>query len=274
MHNGTSRDREHEPSGEDEWELSVLLERTVPQPLAPTDRMAQIRRRVQRRRRRRMAALSTATVAAVGAGVLTMAGLTGGADPHRQDVATPAAAGTATATAEATGTPANGPTSMRSPSPGRDTSTTVELKNLYGLTLRLPTGWKGFTMLDGKAMMIGFVSQQPLSQGPSCKPALDLGYSACPPVDRLRKGAALIYIYKTLYTKGDGKTGFDVVQPSAPGKGCQLLGGDAEMQAWGGITTKKDRPLMLNVNVCLREPSQATITAVTKAFKTAQFHQG
>lgn len=268
MRNGTSRDREQEPGGEDEWELSVLLERTVPQPLAPADRMAQVRHRVQRRRRRRMAALSTATVAAVGIGLLTMAGLTGGGtEPHRRTVATPAA-GTATSP------PASGPTSMPSAGLGSDAWTIVRLQDLYGLTLRLPRGWKGFTALDGNAMMVGFVSQQPMHVDASCAAIPDLGYSACPPLDRLRKGAALIYIHKTMSTKRNGKTGFDVVRPDTPGKGCQILGGDAEMQAWGGIPTKKDRPLALYVSICMREPSQDTITAVGKAFETARFQQG
>ncbi|MFF3562006.1 hypothetical protein ACFYXS_18350 [Streptomyces sp. NPDC002574] len=275
MRNGTSRDREQEPGGEDEWELSVLLERTVPQPLAPTDRMAQVRRRVQRRRRRRMAALSTAAVAAVGVGVLTVTGLTGsGAGPHRQTVATPAAAGTATSTSAATLPPTSSSMPSAGTGTGEDAYTTVRLTDLYGLTLRLPRGWKGFTTLDKDAMMIGFVSQQPMQQQSSCKTTLDLGYSACPPVGKLGKGAALIYVHKLMYTKEDGKTGFDVLEPSAPSKGCQVLDGDAEMQAWGGIPTKKDRPLMLNVSVCLREPSQDTITAVRVAFETARFPQG
>ncbi|MDX3073606.1 hypothetical protein [Streptomyces sp. MI02-7b] len=271
MRNGTSRDREQEPGAEDEWELSVLLERTVPQPLAPTDRMAQVRRRVQRRRRRRMAALSTAAVAAVGVGALTVTGLTwGAADPHRRTVATPAAAGTATSAA----TPPPTSTSMPSAGTDGDAYTTVHLKDLYGLTLRLPRGWKGFTTLDQDAMMIGFVSQQPMHQQASCGTTPDLGYSACPPVGTLGRGAALIYIHKTMYTKTDGKAGFDVVEPGAPGKGCQVLHGDAEMQAWGGIPTTKDRPLLLNVDVCLREPSQDTVAAIRKALETARFPQG
>ncbi|MFD3453723.1 hypothetical protein ACFWVC_16260 [Streptomyces sp. NPDC058691] len=272
MRNGTSRDREQEPNGEDEWELSVLLERTVPQPVAPADRMAQVRRRVQQRRRRRTAALSAVTAAVVGVGVLTTAGLVGGgADRHRQAVATPAGVPSAVSSASSTSTPTS--TSMPSAGLGQDAYTTVHLADLYGLTLRLPRGWKGFTTLDGDAMMIGFVSQQPmqLGKGSSCGPTPDLGYSACPPIGKLRKGAALIYVHKLMYTKVDGKAGFDTVKLGAPGKGCQVLGGDTEAQAWGGIPTAKDRPLMLSVSMCFREASAGTLAAVRDAFDTAEF---
>lgn len=72
---------DEEPEPEEEWELSVLLERAVPQPTAPHDRMAQIRRRVRRRRRRRVAAGALAAVGGVTAAAVVAAALLQPAGP-------------------------------------------------------------------------------------------------------------------------------------------------------------------------------------------------
>ncbi|MEU4096771.1 hypothetical protein [Streptomyces sp. NPDC026673] len=259
----------YRPEDEDteaERELGVLLERAVPQMPAPADRMSQIRRRVQRRRKRRLAAATAGTAAVVGAALLTLGGVfvPGAGDPHREASVPPAAAPTVPSP-EASGS--GGP----SPTRAADGATTVHLKDMYGLTLRLPRGWTGFTGLDPDAMMIGFLSPQPMHTYKSCDAAADTGYSACPPVTELRKDSALIYVHKTMTTKTDGEAGFDGTVEMKAGKGCRILKGDVELQTFGGIPTKKDRPLMLRVDVCLREPTENTMAVITKALATAEF---
>ncbi|MEU4098945.1 hypothetical protein [Streptomyces sp. NPDC026673] len=251
-----------------ERELSAFLEHVVPQPPAPANRMANVMRRMQRRRRRRLGAMTVGTAAALSAILLSLGGslLPGTAAPHRETDVMPATApvGTPSETASLDGVPTQDAHGY----------TTIHLGDLYGLTLRLPRTWAGFTTLDPDAMMVGFLSPQPMQRHQPCGTANDSGYPACPPFPFLNKDSALIYVHKRMYTNVGGDAGFELSSPSPAASGCRVLAGTTEMRGEGGIPTARDRPLMLAVDICLRDPSQETIAAINQAFKTAEFRGG
>ncbi|NGO80453.1 hypothetical protein G6045_33070 [Streptomyces sp. YC504] len=151
---------------DDERELRDLLERAVPRLPAPDSRMRRVRERVVRRRRRRTAAVAGACVAA--AAVLAGTLLPGsGTEP--------------------------GPALV--PPAGSASRDLLRHSELAGLTLELPPGWHGLTVLEdpgAKMRAVAYAAPQPLGSGrDAC--ARD-GAEVCPPLDQLPKqdGALLI----------------------------------------------------------------------------------
>jgi len=242
---------------ETEQALRRLLRDVVPQTAGPADRMTRIRWRVQRRRRRRAAAAGAATaVAAVVACVTLAPGLRPPGEAR-----TPAdAAGQRHALPAAT------------PSPGATGDrTTVRLLSGTGLTLRVPRTWHSLSV-DDRGTATGFVASQLLSlpSRDSCPDLAEEALPACEPLEELGEDGVLM----TFRTAVTGKAGparpLTLGDPVAAGKGCQVLRGDTEILAWGyGRSAAYGKPFEVRIDVCLRAPSDATLTTVTEALKSA-----
>ncbi|WP_431961683.1 hypothetical protein [Actinacidiphila sp. bgisy160] len=242
---------------ETEQALRRLLRDGVPQPATPADRMRQIRRRVQRRRRRRAAAAGAATaVAAVVACVALVPGLRPPGDVQ------PAAAAPERQRALPTATPPAGTTRLLK---------TVRLLHGAGLILQVPRSWHSLSV-DDRATATGFVSSQPLSR-PSrgfCPDLADDALPACVPLKALEEGGVLLSFRPAVTGKAGLATPLRMGEPVRAGKNCRILRGDTEIVAWGsGRAAPYGKPFEVRVNVCLREPSEATLATVTQVLGTA-----
>ncbi|MEU1623550.1 hypothetical protein ABZ479_40470 [Streptomyces sp. NPDC005722] len=234
-----------------------LLRDGVPRPATPGDRMRQIRRRVRQRRRRRATAAGAVTaLTAVVACVLLLPGPRPPGDAH-----SPAAA------PDRRSVP---PTATPSPAATRSL-TTVRLLDDTALTLTVPRGWDSLSVGDD-GWATGFVSSQPLSRPPdgSCPDGADGALLTCRPLKALEEGGVLMEFQPAATGKAGLATPLRVGEPSPAGKGCRILLGDTELTAWGhGRSTAYGKPFDVRVDVCLRAPSDATLTAVTDALTTA-----
>lgn len=234
-----------------------LLRDGAPRPATPTDRMTQIRRRVQRRRRRRATAVGAATAAAAVVACVTL--LPGLRSPG--DARSPAAAPERRHVLPAA-TPTPGPTPA---------FITVRLLDETALTLRVPRGWDSLSV-GGSATATGFVSSQPLSRPPrdSCP---DLGEGtppACEPLEELDENGVLMAFRPTVTGKAGLAKPLWTSEPMPAGKSCRTLRGDTEILAWGlGRSAPYGKPFEVRVEVCLRAPSAATLAAVTDVLGTA-----
>ncbi|MGW3241954.1 hypothetical protein [Streptomyces sp. NPDC001070] len=256
-----------EPEPEEEWELGVLLERVVPQPSAPADRMAQIRRRVRRRRRRRLAATTTAAVGGVTAMVVAAAML------QPAHPLTPRGQRIAPAASPARPVPVPGsplPAPTRSADPG---FATVRLDDLSGLTLPAPRGWSSLLVADPQAVVVGFVGSGPLHERGECSKQERITYSACPPVDRLTEGGVLLSFHwmKAPDPKDAGDGRFLLKGGVAPAStGCRTLGGDRELTAWGtGLDGRA--AVGITATACLHRPTKALVDTVVTSLRAASF---
>lgn len=259
---------DEEPEPEEEWELSVLLERAVPQPTAPHDRMAQIRRRVRRRRRRRVAAGALAAVGGVTAAAVVAAALlqpAGPVTPRGQQVLPAASPSRAV---PAPGSPL--PTSTGSTHAGY---ALVSLDVLSGLTLKLPgDGWRSLVTSDPRGLVVGFVGSGPLHERGGCGKQEMIRYSVCPPVDKVAEGGVLIVFEQVEAPVGDG-TGsgrFVVKGVASAGEGCRALGGQWELTAWGEGPDPASS-VGLVASACFNRTAKDTIAAVTTSLKTASY---
>ncbi|MFF7214717.1 hypothetical protein ACFZAU_29950 [Streptomyces sp. NPDC008238] len=236
-----------------------LLRDGVPRPATPGDRMRQIRRRVRQRRRRRATAAGAVTaLTAVVACFLLLPGPRPPGDAH-----SPAAAPDRRSAL---------PAATPSPSPAATRSlTTVRLLEETALTLTVPRGWDSLSVGDD-GWATGFVSSQPLSRPPdgSCPDGADGALLTCRPLKALEEGGVLMAFQPAATGKAGLATPLRVGEPSPAGKGCRILLGDTELTAWGhGRSTAYGKPFEVRVDVCLRAPSDATLTAVTDALTTA-----
>ncbi|MFI8181928.1 hypothetical protein ACIF70_15580 [Actinacidiphila glaucinigra] len=225
-----------------ERDLPVLLERILPQLALPSDRMAQVRRRIrQRRRRRRLAA--TASVLAVGCAVVAT-------------VLSPAAFGP-----EHRAVPAAAPTVDQG-------FAKVRLEDpLEGVTVYLPATWHSLSVRDDHGAAAGFVSSQKL-RAPgdgTCPSITDAVLTACPPLAGLDEDGVLI-----TFLSGDanrtGDAGSLALGVPVPADGnCRAVGGDRQMtgRAHGRSPGTAQGPDM-KIDVCLKKPSQLTLVTVSK----------
>lgn len=163
-----------------EDELRALLERAVPQPPAPPQRLERVRERVRRRRRRRTALVTGSALLAVAAGLLAVPGLVRPQGGGR-------AAPTVAAGGPDAGRTARGPaTSAPAPTPTPQGGYAPD--GMGGLRLDPPQGWH---FLPDPATTSIFLSTQDLVLPQNgCAHALD-GF--CTPLARvLAKGGTLV----------------------------------------------------------------------------------
>lgn len=244
---------EREPQ-EMERELPVLLERVLPQLALPSDRMAQVRLRVQRRRRRRRVAGSAAALA-VGCALVAI-GLW------------PAALGPGHAPAE----PAVAPTVSQELAP-------VHLQSpLEGVTMYLPTTWHSLSVRDDHGTAAGFVASQTLRSSATsrCSRITDLVLAVCPPLADLNKNGVLITFLQSETNKISNGVPLVTGGFVPAGKSCRVIGGDTQMTGWarGHSSSAVESPEM-KIDVCLREPSQETLSMVEKVLTLAfSSHRG
>ncbi|MFF7675492.1 hypothetical protein [Actinacidiphila glaucinigra] len=227
-----------------ERDLPVLLERILPQLALPSDRMAQVRRRIQRRRRRRRLA-ATASVLAVGCAVVAT-------------VLSPAALGPG----EHRAVPAAAPTG----DPGFER---VRLDDpLEGVTVYLPATWHTLSVRDDRGAAVGFVSSQTLRApgNGTCPGITDAVLTVCPPLTQLDGNGVLITFLRSDENRtGDAGSLARGVPVPADGN-CRAVGGDRQMTGWGRSRApgSAEGPDM-KIDVCLKEPSQLTLVTVAKA---------
>ncbi|MFB7289082.1 hypothetical protein [Actinacidiphila glaucinigra] len=237
--------------------LRRLLRDGVPRPATPTDRMTQIRRRVRRSRRRRATAAGAVTaVAAAVACVALVPGLRPPGDsrppaaaPERQHILP-----TATPTPQST-----------------QALVTVRLLDATPLTVRVPRGWHSLSVGDG-AKATAFVASQPLSRPPrgSCAALADEVVPDCEPVEELDLNGVLMAFRPVVTGKAGLAAPLAMGEPAPAGKSCRILRGDTEILAWGqGRSAAYGKPFEVRVDVCLRAPSDATLSTVTEVLGTA-----
>ncbi|PJE94288.1 hypothetical protein CUT44_28900 [Streptomyces carminius] len=239
-----------EPPEGAERELRLLLERGVPQPAAPAERMGRVRRRVALRRRRRVAVL-TAAASAAAAVVLAVSLRPVVTDGVPDDRVAPAASSSAGA----------GEAALR-------------LSGTFELRLRLPGGWHAGTV-PGTRAALGFAADRPLSGGGPC-PAARAYVLDCAPVPALAPNGALIAFQQMTAPPGGEdvapKGTFTAGEPRPPEKDCRVLGGDRELTAWAEVLTGADEPALFQARVCLGGASDRTLAEVRKILATATFH--
>ncbi|MEE1938175.1 hypothetical protein V1L54_01870 [Streptomyces sp. TRM 70361] len=238
-----------EPPRSAERELRLLLERVVPRPAAPAERMRRVRRRVALRRRR--VAVLTASASAAAAVVLAVSlrpVVTGGVPDER---VAPAA----------------------SPSAGSGEAA-LRLSGTFELRLRLPGGWHVRTV-PGTRTALGFAADRPLDGGGPC-PAARTYALDCAPVPALAPDGALIAFQQMTAPPGgrdmEPKGAFTTGDPRPPEKDCRALGGDRELTGWAEVLTGTDDPALFQARVCLDGTSGRALAEVRKILATATFH--
>jgi hypothetical protein len=237
--------------------LRALLERAVPYPPAPAQRLEGVRERIRRRRRRR-AALTGGAVLAVAAGLVAVPGLvrTHDAAPAARHAAhsAPAAGGSATPT----------PTPPSPPPPG------YRPDGMGGLVLQLPPDWR---RLPDPATVSVFLStsSQPLAlpEG-GCAHALD-GF--CTPLVRaLGRGGALVMFKEQpgMSVMGGKLQGYAAgVTTDEPLTSCRAVGGTYQMSRT--MVGPAGTPVLVWATACLAHPSKAQVAEVRELLATAAF---
>ncbi|MFE0632544.1 hypothetical protein ACFW3D_37015 [Streptomyces sp. NPDC058864] len=233
MHN----EPEREPR-EIEGDLPVLLERILPPLALPSDRMTQVRRRIQRRRRRRRVAATGSALAVGCAVVATVLGPVAFGPVHR---AAPAVSPTA----------GEGFTPVRLQAP------------LEGVTTYLPTTWHSLSVSDDHGTAAGFVSSQAL-RAPgtgTCPTITGAVLSTCPPLAELDMNGVLITFLQSHADADDNAGSLARGIPVPADRNCRAIGGDGQMTGRvPGSVKNRD----IKIDVCLKEPSQETLQIVAK----------
>lgn len=251
-----ARGPEAEPDGAQERELRALLERAVPQPPAPAQRLERVRERLRRRRRRRTAAVTGGAVLAVAAGLLAVPGLV---RPQGGQSAAPPAGVRGTSGV---------PDRTAGPAPKVPTTTPAaggyRPSGMGGLELRLPGGWK---TLQDQATGSVFASRQSLTlpEG-GCDHALD-GF--CTPLARALAGGGVLVMFREQKSMQAGKL-HDLelpVEEQEPYRSCRTVGGTRQLTR----TLTGGSGLVVWAVACLAEPTQAQVTAVRELLSSAAF---
>ncbi|WP_432037572.1 hypothetical protein [Streptomyces cucumeris] len=250
----------------DERELRALLERTVPRPGAPADRMLRVRERVLRRRRRRVAGLAGGAVAALT--VINVVAPVRGGD---EAVYRPNAAPRSTATAG-----------------------TFRFAALAGMTVRLPDGWSGRALrvrpghdpvgLAGTRPAAVSVSSEVSSEVSSSKASSGVssassGAALCPDVQRycvlrsaLRPGEGLIVFRLQRGHVGEAGARAELMA-TGPGRSCRAAGGTRELTGWRAVPEVAGRTgdELVLASACLHRPSAVTLAQARSVLRTAVF---
>lgn len=236
---------------EEERALRALLERAVPRPVAPAERMERIRGRVLRRRRRRRAVWgATATAAAVG--VLLPQVLPADDPPPRY---APPAAGAGT------------------PQPREDKARLPELSDL---TVRVPEGWSTRTVRtdspDGS--YVGYVASLALKPSPEPCPTGADGTCTTPPRELPRRGTLitlrLLYGSERVYGPDGTEPG---LQARDVGKACVVAGGTEELWAVRRPAGAAEGVQVL-ATVCLATPANRDVAEVRTVLGSMRFEPG
>ncbi|MET9873150.1 hypothetical protein ABZZ36_00705 [Actinacidiphila glaucinigra] len=225
-----------------EKDLPVLLERILPHLALPSDRMTQVRRRIQQRRRRRRAA-ATASVLAVGCAVVAT-------------VLWPAAFG-----------PGHGAAPAAAPAVGRGFRPVHPQEPLEGVITYLPTTWHTLSVRDEHGTSAGFVSSQTLRAPGAgrCPRITDAVLTACPPLAALDENGALITFLRSDANRTGGAGPSTAGGPVPADGDCRAVGGDRQLTGWAHSRSpgSAEGPDM-KIDVCLKEPSQETLQIVAK----------
>ncbi|QKV92987.1 hypothetical protein HUT19_15495 [Streptomyces sp. NA02950] len=235
-----------------ERELRELLERAVPRPGPPADRLGQVRQRVLRQRRRRAAGLAGGAVAALMViNVVAPArdgGGGGGGAAHRPDTAPRSAA---------TG-------SFRFPA-------------LAGMTVRLPDGWSGRAVPARPGRdPVGLAGSRPTTVSSASSSAS----VSCPDVQRyclgrsaLRAGEGLIVFRLQRGHVGEGGGAGALLMATGLGKSCRAAGGTRELTGWRAVEEGAGRAgdELVVASACLHRPSATALGQVRSVLRTAVF---
>lgn len=250
-----------------EDELRVLLERAVPQPAAPPQRLERVRERVRRRRRRRTAVVTGSAALAVAAALLAVPGLVrpqGGAAPV---VVATGGRAERPATPPASSVPEE-PPSTEPPTPAAGYGD-YRPPGMDGLRLRLPPGWRA---LSDPAPGTGelFVSSQALALPASgCRHALD-GF--CTPLARTLGSGGALLMFQLDHNQGmaDKLRLFGTpIGEEAPYKACRTVGGTRQLGA--SIVDQAGSSTVVTVTACLAQPSAAQLAQAEAVVTTAAF---
>ncbi|MFJ9608790.1 hypothetical protein ACIRS1_20875 [Kitasatospora sp. NPDC101176] len=263
--------------GEDDWgdrdgaaeeELRILLQRAVPALDDPADRMERIRARAARvRRRRRAAALAAGLTGGLLVAALVAAPAIAPA-PDRGTALRPAGPVSAPASAS----PSDGPTV-----PDELVGITIGLRE-WNVVARVPQGW--FSQAsdaddpEGGVLLTDPPGQSPQATAQSGPP------TPCPTTEsdacRLPKllpvdGAVLSF----LKVDDPGLVGKVAAEPAtarerAPEKPCLVRGGNREFVGHTLITRPGARAALIELTVCLRQPSDATVGLVQPVLDSIQ----
>ncbi|MFF0726893.1 hypothetical protein [Streptomyces sp. NPDC004134] len=229
-------------SAEEERALRALLERAVPRPAAPAERMERIRGRALRRRRRRCAVWgATATAAAVG--VLLPQALPATDTPPRS-----------TSPAAGAGAPAQ-----------RDAET--RLPELSDLTLKVPAGWSSRTVRTDspKGEYVGYVASLSLSPSPEPCPTGADGTCTTPPRELPRRGTLI-----TLQLLYGPKTPDPGLRTRELGKACVVAGGTEELWAVRRPAGAAEGVQVL-ATVCLATPATGDVAEASTVLGSMRF---
>jgi hypothetical protein len=235
-------------SAEEERELRALLERAVPRPVAPAERMERIRGRVLRRRRRRRAVWgATATAAAVG--VLLPQLLPADAPPPRY---APPAAGAGT------------------PEPAEPRAAEARLAELADLTLQVPAGWSSRTVRTDspEGAYVGYVASLALDPSPEPCPTGTDGTCTTPPRQLPRHGTLITL--QLLYGPEKADPG---LRARKVGKACIVAGGTEELWAVRRPAGAVDGVQVL-ATVCLATPANGDVAEVRTVLSSMRFEPG
>ncbi len=249
-----------------EQELRILLERAVPQPPAPPQRLERVRERVGRRRRRRTAAVTGSAVLAAAAGLMAVPGLV---RPQAGGAAPVVATG---GQADKRPTPSAGVTGQPTPAPGtagpQASDGVYRPTGMDGLRLSLPSGWQ--TLPDPATRSV-FVSSQALALPENgCAHALD---DFCTPLARrLGRGGTLVMFRldgsqdqadKLQHFGGEaGEVGEEL-----PYTACRTVGGTRQLGT--SVVGEAGSSTVVRVTACLAQPSSAQLALAEDLLSTA-----
>jgi hypothetical protein len=245
---------------DEEAALRALLERAVPTPPAPAQRLEGVRARIRRRRRRRAAAVAGTAVLALAAGLAVVPGLVrtrGSAPEARRPAHSAPAGGMAAPTPPASGTPAT-PASGYRPA------------GLGGLALRPPHKWHVLQDPDTASVFLSNPAQPLALPEGGCAHALD-GF--CTPLVRaLGKGGALV-----MFKRQPGKAALDgkldgyatTVTAEDPYSSCRAVGGTYQLSRT--VVGPDGSALLVWATACLSHPSASQAAVVRELLATAAF---
>lgn len=241
----TAGSSESTESAEEERELRALLERAVPRPVAPAERMERIRGRMLRRRRGRRAVWgATATAAAVG--VLLPQLLPADDPPPRY--APPAAGAGAPERREAE----------------------ARFAELSDLTLRMPAGWSSRTVRTDspEGAYVGYVASLALEPSPEPCPTGADGTCTTPPRQLPRHGTLITL--RLLYGPEKAEPG---LRARDVGKACVVAGGTEELWAVRRPAGAADGVQVL-ATVCLATPANGDVAEARTVLGSMRFEPG
>ncbi|WP_046507260.1 hypothetical protein [Streptomyces odonnellii] len=257
-----------EPSAEDERELRILLERTVPRLPAPEGLLGRVRERARRTRRRRR----TAAAAAVAVTGLAVAGtVLPGLLREIPEPVPPAASASAVPGPPALEVPAPAGTAWQAPRAGSG----VRFEHVAGVTLRLPEHWQALEVPDDGRLKVaarGFVSSQRLT--PYGLPCPVKSPKSCVPVAALGPDDALLTLAPLAMDGLEKKIEWPPVLygSDSPSAACRAIRGTRE---YSGLLGGTPAPYTaVSLTLCVRGDAPGTVEDVSAMVSGADFGKG